>query len=120
MDSERGADPQQFLPLHPLEHRILLVLAGGQRHGYHIVQEIEARDSEWTSIFPANLYRRIRDLRARGLIARAPAPAAHEGRARKYYRLTPLGEAVARAEGERLERLVRDTRTALANPGEIS
>lgn len=117
MDPERSTDPRPFLPLHPLEHRILLVLASGERHGYRIVREIEARDAAWTAIFPANLYRRIRDLRSKGLIARVPAPASHEGRPRKYYALTPLGETVARAEAERLERLVQDSWAALATHG---
>jgi hypothetical protein len=32
------------LPLRPVEFHILLSLAGGERHGYGIIQDIEARD----------------------------------------------------------------------------
>ena len=105
-------DPQSFLPLHPLEFRILLVLLDGPGHGYAIVQAIEARDPE-AAVYPANLYRRIRDLLGRGLLRDAAPPAGEdpEGR-RRYVAVTALGRAVARAEAERLEALVRDARAA--------
>ncbi len=104
-------DPQEFLPLHLLEFRILMALTGGDRHGYAIVKEIEARESS-QKIFPANLYRRLRDLLGRALIEEAPAPAKAEPerRPRRYFRLTALGMAVAHSEATRLEELVRDAR----------
>jgi len=94
------------LPLHPLEARILVVLTEGPAHGYRIVQEIEQRDSGWTKIFPANLYRRIRTLSARGLISQAAVSDAPRGR--RSFDLTALGTAVARAEAERLRDLLAD------------
>ena len=36
--SESPPIPQSFLPLHPLELRVLLVLAEGEAHGYSIVK----------------------------------------------------------------------------------
>ena len=94
------------LPLHPLEARILVVLTEGPAHGYRIVQEIEQRDSAWTKIFLANLYRRIRTLSARGLIAQEAAADAPRGR--RSFELTALGTAVARAEADRLRDLLAD------------
>jgi DNA-binding PadR family transcriptional regulator len=70
------------------------------------VQEIEERDSAWTRIFPANLYRRIRSLSARGLIAQTATAEAPRGR--RSFELTPLGTAVARAEAARLSDLLAD------------
>jgi DNA-binding PadR family transcriptional regulator len=96
----------ECLPLHPLEARILVVLTEGPAHGYRIVQEIEQRDSAWTKIFPANLYRRIRALSARGLIAHAAGSEAPRGR--RSFELTGLGTAVARAEASRLRNLLAD------------
>lgn len=94
----------ECLPLHPLEARILVVLAERPAHGYRIVQEIEARDADWAKVFPANLYRRIRTLSRRGLIREVDEPDAARGR--KSFELTELGEAVARAEAARLHDLL--------------
>ena len=104
-------DPRVFLPLHPLELRILLVLREGSAHGYRIVKEIEAREEELGPIYPGNLYRRIRDLLSRELLKEVPPPSKGDvDSRRKYYEATPLGEAVARAEARRLEGLVREAR----------
>lgn len=101
------------LPLHAFELRILLVLAGeGAAHGYRIVKAIEEREGVGRRIFPANLYRRIRDLRGRGLLEEAPAPGSETDTdsRRRYFRLTDLGRAVARADAARLAELVEDAR----------
>lgn len=108
--SAGGPDPQSFLPLHPLELRILLVLLERTGHGYRIVKEIEARDGEWARIYPANLYRRIRRLVDDGLLVEADPPEDDAGAdaRRTYFRVTPLGREVARAEAARLRELVAD------------
>lgn len=102
--------PQSFLPLHPLEFRILLVLLDGPSHGYRIVQWIEARGGS-ERIWPANLYRRIRDLLAKGLIEETGAPAGEPADTRRtYVKVSALGRRVAVAEAKRLESLVADAR----------
>jgi DNA-binding PadR family transcriptional regulator len=103
-------DPEAFLPLHPLEFRILLVLLGGASHGYRIVKEIEEREGGGR-IWPANLYRRIRDLLAKGLIEETTVPRGEvaDGR-RSYVRVSALGRRVAQAEARRLAELVADAR----------
>ena len=106
-------DPNGHLPLNPLEFRILLALREGCRHGYAIVKDVEERSHGGEKIFPANLYRRIRNLLAAGLLAEAAPPAGsepHDERQRKFFRLTPLGLAVARAEVARLEGLLLEAR----------
>jgi DNA-binding PadR family transcriptional regulator len=106
--AKRETDP--FLPLHPLEFRILLALLDGPGHGYRIVQEIEAREPG-AKIWPANLYRRIRDLLGKGLIEETAAPKGEEPDPRRtYVRLSVLGRRVATAEARRLEALVADAR----------
>lgn len=103
--------PGSFLPLHPLEFRILMILLGGASHGYAIIQEIESREKDTKNIYPANLYRRIRDLLSKSLVEDAPPL---EGESadprRRYFRVTRLGREVLRAETERLEGLLEEAR----------
>ena len=97
-----------FLPLHPEVFRILLVLRGGERHGYAVVKELERDPGRPGSVLPANLYRRIRTLLKQGLIRESghrPDPELDDLR-RRYFEVTPLGEQVARAEASRLQALL--------------
>jgi DNA-binding PadR family transcriptional regulator len=105
------ADPQAELPLHPLEFRILLALLEGAAHGYEIVRRIEMRE-RYGAIYPANLYRRIRELRERNLLEDVAAPAGEDERRRQYLAITPFGRLVARAEAARLEELVHEARAS--------
>jgi DNA-binding PadR family transcriptional regulator len=102
------AEARSFLPLHPLEFRILLALLDGPRHGYEIVRGIEAEGGHGR-LYPANLYRRIRDLLASELIEEVEVEAAADRR-RRYLRATRLGRNVARLEARRLKQLVQDPR----------
>ena len=106
-------DPHDYLPLNPLEFRILLALRDGCRHGYAIVKDVEERSGGNETIFPANLYRRIRNLLAAGLLADTEPPSDDQPageRQRKFFQLTALGLSVARAEVERLEGLLSEAR----------
>ncbi len=96
-----------FLPLHLLEFRILMALAPGPSYGTAIVQAIEEAEAGRMKLYPANLFRRIRDLLARELVEECTAPPDADRR-RTYLRLTPTGRAVLRAEALRLRDLVRD------------
>jgi DNA-binding PadR family transcriptional regulator len=113
MPARQSSDPLDFLPLNPLEFRILLAVGDGCLHGYAIVKEVERRAGDHEKIFPANLYRRIRNLLAAGLLAETSAPPDAEpddDRRRKYFRITPLGIEVARAETVRLRELLAEAR----------
>jgi DNA-binding PadR family transcriptional regulator len=102
-----------MLPLQQAEFHILLALSAGDCHGYGIIQDVEARTDGAVRLSPGTLYRTIERLLERGLIeeARKPARAKSDPR-RHYYRITPLGTAVARAETSRLADLVRMARHA--------
>jgi DNA-binding PadR family transcriptional regulator len=109
--SESPPAPQSFLPLHPLELRILLVLAEGEDHGYSIVRQIEDREKHLPKIYPANLYRRIRDLVRKTLVEDAEAPLETDvDSRRRYFRVTKLGMAVLRAEVARMESLMTEAK----------
>ena len=108
-------DPAKLLPLHPLELRILLAVLDGPAHGYRIVKEVEALEGGRFRLYPANLYRRIRDLAGQEFIVEVDPPES-EGetdRTRTYFGITPLGHEVVRAEVRRLEELVHDARSTL-------
>jgi DNA-binding PadR family transcriptional regulator len=104
-----------FLPLHPFELRILLVLATGPAHGYPIIKAIEERDGSWKRVLPGNLYRRLRDMRARGLVEEVDAPKGgpDDERQRRTFGLTELGRRIAVAEARRLDALVADAKRVL-------
>ncbi len=99
-------DANDFLPLHPLAFRVLLAVVDEPSFGTAIVQTIEAAETR-TRLYPANLYRRIRDLLEEGLLKECRGPAGSDPR-RSYVKLTPLGKSVARAEAQRLRELVFD------------
>lgn len=104
LDPEQAVD--RFLPLRPVEFHILLSLASGERHGYGIIQDA-GRRGEKIAPDVGTLYRALRRMREQGLIDEANrrrAPDAGDER-RNYYRITPLGLRVARAEARRLEAL---------------
>jgi DNA-binding PadR family transcriptional regulator len=108
MDQKRRVKDQS---LRPVEFHILLSLAGGERHGYGIIQDIEARGE--TSVPDlGTMYRALARMVEDRLIqaVRRPAPDADDQR-RNYYRITEAGRRAARAEAQRLEVLTRAARS---------
>ena len=105
--TERNA--QAFLPLKPQWFHIMLSLAGGEQHGYGIMQEVLNRTTGKVRLWPATLYGSIKRLIEAELIEESdvrPEPEFDDAR-RRYYRLTALGSRVIDAECERLQELVR-------------
>ena len=101
-------DPQSFLPLKTQWFHVMLSLAGGEQHGYGIMQEVLNRTTGKVRLWPATLYGSIKRLIERELIEESderPAPELDDAR-RRYYKLTRLGKNVLSAESERLEELV--------------
>jgi DNA-binding PadR family transcriptional regulator len=107
-------DADTFLPLRPVELEILVTLAAGERHGYAIIQETEARTDGALRLETGTMYRALHRLVKSGLAKptarRAVDPADDERR--RYYAITDLGRRVAGAEAARLARLVAAARAA--------
>ena len=96
------------MPLRPVEFHILLTLAGEERHGYAILQEVAALTDGDLEMEPGTLYRALhRMLRDGWVVESTRRPAADlDDERRKYYRITPAGRRVASAEAARLARLL--------------
>ena len=108
----KTALPEDFLPLTPAVFHILLALADGEKHGYAIMQEVTTITNSEMKMGPGTLYGSIKRMLETGLIAESderPDPALDDER-RRYYRLTSLGERVARAESRRLASLLHAAR----------
>lgn len=105
-------DVTALLPLPPATFHILVSLGGAERHGYAIIQEVAQRTEGTVRLSAGTLYRSIQRMLEQGLIVESrkrPAPRDDDER-RRYYRLTPFGLAVMRAETGRLADLVRMAR----------
>jgi DNA-binding PadR family transcriptional regulator len=99
---------EELLPLPPATLHILLAIAEGERHGYAIIQDVEARTDGALRMSAGTLYRSVARMVEQGLIVEvATRRTRAEDERRRYYRLTPFGSAVARAELRRLEQLVK-------------
>ena len=104
--------PEEFLPLTPAMFHILLALADKERHGYHIMREVDERTEGNVKLGPGTLYGSIKRMMSDGLIEELeerPDPELDDER-RRYYRLTDFGFRVAAAEAHRLEQMVRSAR----------
>ena len=104
----------ELLPLPPATFHILLSVAVEDRHGYAIIQDVAARTSGAVKLSAGTLYRSIQRMLEQDLIEERhvrPAPEEDDER-RRYYRITAFGEAVARAETQRLTSLVKLARAS--------
>ena len=101
-------DVPTFLPLTPAVFHVLLALVDADRHGYGIAKEVAARTDDTVRLGPGTLYGTLTRLTEAGLVEERPGrtrgSAANDRR--RYYRITPLGREVARAEAQRLASLV--------------
>src|SRR6202030_3627557 len=98
----KKTDPQTFIPLKTQWFHIMLSLAGGEQHGYGIMQEVLERSNGKVRLWPATLYGSLKRLIEADLIEEStdrPAPEFDDAR-RRYYRLTELGKQVLNAESD--------------------
>src|SRR5512133_2175340 len=87
MQFER-AEIDALLPLPPATFHILLALVDQERHGYAIIQDVEARTDGELRLSAGTLYRSVARMVEQGLIAevtKRPAAKLDDER-RRYYR----------------------------------
>jgi DNA-binding PadR family transcriptional regulator len=122
-----SSDPvDAWLPLHGSTFYILLSLAqseGGRggKHGYAILQDVEALSEGQARLSTGTLYEALGRLLEQGLVERVEEAIAGEedtprpGKPRKLYRLSRLGWRVLAAETRRLESMAAAARTRLGD-----
>jgi DNA-binding PadR family transcriptional regulator len=99
---------EALLPLPPATLHILLALAETERHGYAIMQDVEARTDGELRLSAGTLYRAIARMVEQGLIVEVEHRRSRaDDERRRYYRITSFGMAVARADVRRMLQLVR-------------
>jgi len=118
MRNEHGTEAiAELLPLPPATFHILLAVASEDRHGYAIIQDVDARTDGELHLSAGTLYRSIARMVEQGLIVEvAKRRTAADDERRRYYRITAFGTAVARAEMRRLTQLVRLARASGLTP----
>jgi DNA-binding PadR family transcriptional regulator len=95
---------------------ILIVLAGGRRHGYAIIKEAEELTGGRVKLKVSSLYSALDRLEAEGLAERAGDEAV-DGRLRRYFALTGAGADALRVEADRRQAQVDAARERLALRG---
>ena len=108
-----------LLPLPPVTFHILVALADEDRHGYAIMQDVTQRTGGALKLGAGTLYRSVQRMLEQGLISEVntrPAPELDDER-RRYYRITPFGRAVAKAEARRLAQMLKLARASGFAPG---
>jgi DNA-binding PadR family transcriptional regulator len=89
------------MPISETTYYILLSLADEPRHGYAILQDVEALSQGRVQLGTGTLYGAIKRLLEQGWIERVDVKVS-DGRGRKDYRLTPTGRLLLDAEVQRL------------------
>jgi DNA-binding PadR family transcriptional regulator len=102
---------------------ILLALAGEERHGYGIMQDVARQTNDALQLGPGTLYGCLKRMLAAGLVEESDERPdtelmgeRHDER-RRYYRMTDLGRRVARAEARRLTDAVTAAKARLRFAG---
>jgi DNA-binding PadR family transcriptional regulator len=97
---------------------ILTALAGGSRHGYGIMTDVQQISGGRVRLRAGTLYAAVDRLRADRLIE-VDHEEIVEGRLRRYYRLSPAGRARLATEADRLQANASAAMSRLAVAGAV-
>lgn len=116
MTTDSSDAARAFLPLGAPVFHILLALGHDVLHGYGILEAIETKTGGEAAVLPGTLYATLNRMLDDGLVREAERPEGADAR-RKYFRRTPLGDAVVTAEARRLQVLLEVARAEGARGG---
>ena len=107
-------------PLSSATLHILLALAGGNLHGYGIIQEVARNSDGHYRLGSGTLYDNLRKLMAVGWVTDGPISGAQRRRSgsakqddRRFYTLTKKGKDALAAEVARLQNVVSEAKLRL-------
>ena len=95
-------------PLSPAVFAILLSLAEGEKHGYHIMKDAISPQGGGVRLGPGTLYGSLDRMMRDGLVEESGVS---DDERRRYYRLTSLGQSLLAVELERLDAAVASARS---------
>ena len=108
-------EPNDFLPLTETSFLIILSLAREPKHGYAILKEVEVLSDSRVRIATGTLYSALRRMLEDGWIEQVQdQEPSQDGRVRKFYKLSRLGQRILEAETARLKNL-----SDIANPRSV-
>jgi len=90
----------------PALFHIALALAGGPRHGYALMHDVDMMSAGAMRLGPGTLYRSLQRMRMESLIEERESDATVGDERRREYQLTDSGRDVLRSEAQRLAVLV--------------
>lgn len=100
-------DNQKDIPLSEAVFFILLSLAPEPKHGYAIMKEVESLSNGRVTLSTGTLYGALKRLLEAGWVIRVDDNTQNDnGRERKSYALTRLGNSILEVETARLQKLV--------------
>jgi len=108
----KNIELEEMPPLTPAVFHVLLSLAGSERHGYAIMQEVAESTNGRIKMGPGTLYGTIKRLVESRMIEESderPDPKLDDER-RRYYRLTAIGQRTVKAEALRYEAIAEVAR----------
>jgi DNA-binding PadR family transcriptional regulator len=115
------ADSNKTPPLSSASLHILLALAGGNLHGYGIIQEVARNSDGHYRLGPGTLYDNLKKLMDAGWVADAPSQKGKSTKEddRRFYTLTRKGKDTLSAEVDRLQSVISQAKLRLqvARPG---
>ncbi len=102
--------------LTPAVIHVMLALAGGERHGYAILKDVQRRSASQLRFGPGTIYGTLQRLMEAGWVEEVEAPSAATDARRRYYRLTGDGRQALKAEVDRLGDLLDIARSHRIHP----
>lgn len=100
----------------PAVVHVLLALAGGERHGYAILKDVQLHVGQRLRFGPGTIYGTLQRLMEAGWVEEASPPGADIDQRRRYYRMTRDGREALRAEVDRLGALLDTARAHRIQP----
>lgn len=111
MAEKRPEDATELVPMTDLAFNVLISLKNAELHGYALIKMLRERTGR-AGLRTGTVYAALARLEESGLVEEAEGAGGDRGDddRRRYYRITELGLAAARAEAQRLDELLRIAR----------